>query len=62
MKILANTSEKYPVQKAKAAYNSLEDLIDEVDSKHAAHFTDNEWKTLAKALDILKEYVYDVTH
>lgn len=54
--------EKYPVNKAKKALNGLEDLIDEVDDRHAAHFTDTEWKTLSKAYDILREYLYDITH
>ena len=64
-KIIAETnphSEKYPVDQAKKALKGLGDLIDEVDNKHAAHFTNNEWKTLANAYDILKEYVYDITH
>ena len=50
----------YPLDEATRALNGLDDLLSAVSTKWASHFTRDEWETLARAYDILEQYIDDI--
>lgn len=50
----------YPVDEATRALNGIDDLLSAVGTKWASHFTRDEWETLARAYDILEQYIDDI--
>ena len=50
----------YPLNEATRALIGLDDLFDKIGSKWASHFTRDEWETLARAYDILEQYIDDI--
>lgn len=50
----------YPLNEATRALNGIEDLLSAIGTKWASHFTRDEWETLARAYDILEQYIDDI--